>query len=88
MFLSAQLTSAGKPPKTIDTSATVTLGDGPTITKIELDLSAVVPGLDQKTFDEKVAFTEGELPGVEGARGRRRDQGEREAVRVGARRGM
>jgi len=62
MYLSAQLTNAGKPPKTIDASATVTLGDGPTITKIELDVAAVVPGLDQKTFDEKVAFTKANCP--------------------------
>ena len=62
MFLSAQLTKEGKPPKTIDTSATVTLGDGPTITKIELDVAAVVPGLDQKLFDEKVAFTKANCP--------------------------
>jgi len=62
MYLSAQLTAAGKPPKTIDTNATVTLGDGPTITKIELDLTANVPGLDQKLFDEKVAFTKANCP--------------------------
>ena len=62
MFLSAQLTSAGKPPKSIDTSATVTLGEGPTVTKIELDVAAVVPGLDQATFDEKVAFTKANCP--------------------------
>jgi len=62
MFLSAQLTSAGKPPKSIDTNATVTLGDGPTITKIELDVVAVVPGVDQATFDEKVAFTKANCP--------------------------
>ena len=40
MFLSAQLTAAGKPPTSIDTNATVTLGDGPTITKIELQAVA------------------------------------------------
>jgi osmotically inducible protein OsmC len=57
MFLAAQLTNAGKPPKSVDTSATVTLGEGPTITKIELQTVAVVPGLDQATFDEKVAFS-------------------------------
>jgi osmotically inducible protein OsmC len=62
MYLSAQLTNAGKPPKTIDTSATVTLGDGPTITSIVLDTVAVVPGLDQATFDEKVAFSKKNCP--------------------------
>ena len=62
MFLSAQLTNAGKPPKSINTGATVTLGEGPTITKIVLDVAAVVPGLDQATFDEKVAFTKANCP--------------------------
>ena len=62
MFLSAQLTNAGKPPKTIDTNATVTLGEGPTITKIVLEVSAVVPGVDQATFDEKVAFSMANCP--------------------------
>ena len=55
MYLSAQLTNAGKPPKSIATNATVHLGDGPTITKIELDVTAVVPGIDQATFNEKVS---------------------------------
>jgi osmotically inducible protein OsmC len=62
MFLAAQLTNAGKPPTSIDTSATVHLGDGPTINKIELDVTAVVPGIDQKTFDEKVAFSKANCP--------------------------
>jgi osmotically inducible protein OsmC len=62
MFLAAQLTNAGKPPTSIDTSATVHLGDGPTINKIELAVNAVVPGVDQKTFDEKVAFSKANCP--------------------------
>ena len=62
MFLSAQLTNAGKPPKTIDTNATVTLGEGPTVTSIVLDVKAVVPGVDQATFDEKVAFSMANCP--------------------------
>lgn len=62
MYLAAQLTNVGKPPKSIDTAATVHLGEGPTVTKIELDVSAVVPGLDQATFDEKVAFTKANCP--------------------------
>ena len=62
MFLAAQLTNAGKPPKSVDTSATVTLGDGPTITNIVLDTVAVVPGVDQATFDEKVAFSKKNCP--------------------------
>jgi lipoyl-dependent peroxiredoxin len=62
MFLAAQLTQAGKPPTSINTAAAVTLGDGPTVTKIELTLEAVVPGLDQALFDEKVAFTKANCP--------------------------
>jgi osmotically inducible protein OsmC len=62
MFLSAQLTNAGKPPQSIATNATVHLGDGPTINKIELDVTAVVPGLDKALFDEKVAFTKANCP--------------------------
>ena len=36
MFLAAQLTTAGHPPASIETTATVTLGAGPAISKIEL----------------------------------------------------
>ena len=62
MFLAAQLTSAGHPPTSIDTTATVHLGEGPTVTKIELQTVAVVPGVDQVTFDEKVAFSKKNCP--------------------------
>ena len=46
MFLSATLTKAGHTPTSIATTAQVHLGDGPTITLIELDTVADVPGLD------------------------------------------
>jgi osmotically inducible protein OsmC len=62
MFLSAQLTKEGKPPTSIETTATVTLGDGPTVTKIVLDTVAVVPGIDKALFDEKVAFSKANCP--------------------------
>lgn len=62
MFLAAQLTKEGKPPTSISTSATVTLGDGPTVTKIELDTVAVVPGVEEATFNEKVAFSKANCP--------------------------
>ena len=62
MFLAAQLTTAGHPPTTIDTTATVHLGAGPTITKIELLTKAVVPGVTQAVFDEKVAFSKQNCP--------------------------
>jgi osmotically inducible protein OsmC len=62
MFLAAQLTNAGHPPTSIDTTATVTLGEGPTVTKIELVTVAVVPGVSQAVFDEKVAFSKKNCP--------------------------
>jgi osmotically inducible protein OsmC len=62
MFLAAQLTTAGKPPSSIVTSATVHLGAGPAITKIELETAASVPGIDQATFDEKVKFAKENCP--------------------------
>ena len=62
MFLAAQLTAAGKPPASIETTAKVHLEAGPTITKIELETTAVVPGVDQATFDEKVAFSKLNCP--------------------------
>jgi osmotically inducible protein OsmC len=62
MFLAAQLTTAGHPPTSIETQATVHLGAGPAISKIELETRAVVPGIDQKTFEEKVAFSKQNCP--------------------------
>lgn len=50
MFLSAILTRNNVPPTRIDTRASVHLGDGPTITRIELDVEAVVPGVDEESF--------------------------------------
>lgn len=62
MFLAAQLTNAGHPPARIETRATVHLGSGPAITKIELETDASVPGLDEKTFNEKVEFSKQNCP--------------------------
>jgi len=62
MFLAAQLTNAGHPPKSIETSATVHLGAGPTITKIELETVAVVPGVSADVFNEKVDFSKKNCP--------------------------
>ena len=45
MFLAALLTDAGFTPKRIATTARVHLGEGPTITLIELNTQAEVPGL-------------------------------------------
>jgi len=54
MYLAALLAEAGHPPKAIRTEATVHLGQGPRITLIELETEAEVPGLDERTFQEKV----------------------------------
>jgi osmotically inducible protein OsmC len=62
MFLAAQLTNAGHPPTSIDTTATVHLGAGPAITKIELQTVAVVPGVSKEVFDEKVDFSKKNCP--------------------------
>lgn len=62
MFLAAQLTNAGHPPTSIDTAATVHLGAGPTITKIELETVAVVPGVSAELFNEKVDFSKKNCP--------------------------
>lgn len=62
MFLAAQLTSAGHPPTRIETTATVHLGAGPTITKIELETIAVVPGVSADVFAEKVDFSKKNCP--------------------------
>jgi len=52
MFLSALLSQNGTPPTRVATSATVTLGEGPTITRIDLETEAEVPGVDEATFLE------------------------------------
>ena len=52
MFLSALLSKDNFNPTSIQTSATVHLGDdnGPKITSIDLECEAVVPGLDATKF--------------------------------------
>jgi osmotically inducible protein OsmC len=62
MYLSAQLTNAGHPPTRIDTSATVHLEAGPTVTKIELVTVAEVPGISAELFNEKVDFSKKNCP--------------------------
>lgn len=54
MALSGQLTNAGTPPESIETTATVTmekLEAGFTVTGVHLDVTAKVPGIDQAAFD-------------------------------------
>ncbi|MCL4804317.1 MAG: OsmC family protein [Anaerolineae bacterium] len=62
MFLSAILTRNNVPPTSINTRASVHLGDGPTITRIDLDVEAVVPGLDDTAFQEYAAEAKAKCP--------------------------
>lgn len=62
MFLSAQLTKAGFNPTRIETTASVHLGDGPAVSKIELVTEAQVPGVDPNLFQEKVEFSKANCP--------------------------
>lgn len=52
MFLSALLTKAGFTPTRIHAVAAVHLEAGPTITKIELNVEAEVPDLEEAAFQE------------------------------------
>ena len=62
MFLSAVLGDDGHPPTRIATSATVHLGDGPTITTIELQTEAEVPNIDGAKFQEYVTNAKENCP--------------------------
>lgn len=62
MFLSAILTRNNVPPASIKTRASVHLGDGPTITRIDLDVEAEVPGLDEATFQQYAAEAKAKCP--------------------------
>jgi osmotically inducible protein OsmC len=52
MFLAAVLTGAGFKPTRVATSARVHLGEGPTITLIELTTEAEVPGLSEADLQQ------------------------------------
>jgi osmotically inducible protein OsmC len=62
MFLSALLTNAGYTPTRIQTTATVHLEEGPTITLIELDTEAQVPDLEQAEFLEHAQSAKEKCP--------------------------
>ena len=54
MALSGQLTNAGHPPESVRTEATVKMEKtdaGFTVTEVQLDVVARVPGIDQTGFD-------------------------------------
>ena len=60
MFLAALLSGDGYVPNSVKTTASVHLGDGPTINKIELVCVADVPNIDAETFaDYAVRAKEG-----------------------------
>lgn len=65
MALSAQLGNAGFTPQSLETTAAVTLEKleaGFTITKVHLDVTAVVPGADQAAFDTAAANAKAGCP--------------------------
>ncbi len=62
MFLSAVLGKGGHEIASIRTVARVTLGDGPTITKIHLDCKATVPGISDAEFQEAAAAAKANCP--------------------------
>jgi lipoyl-dependent peroxiredoxin len=62
MFLSSLLTKAGYTPTLIHTTAKVHLEAGPTITVIELDTTAEVPGLDEASFLEQTEAAKKNCP--------------------------
>ena len=62
MFLSALLTDAGYTPTRIHTTATVHLDSVPTITLIELNTEAVVPGIDESGFMEHAQAAKRDCP--------------------------
>ncbi|RDI94862.1 OsmC family peroxiredoxin [Meiothermus sp. QL-1] len=62
MFLSALLTNHNTPPEELNVTARVHLGEGPTLTKIELELSARVPGLDPGKFAELAEEAKAKCP--------------------------
>ena len=65
MALSAQLGGAGLVAEKLDTTATISLekvGDGFSITKSHLDLTAKIPGATQAKFDAAVKAAEAGCP--------------------------
>jgi len=64
MFLAALISKKDITPTSIDTKATVELGqdDGPKITSITLDCEAVVPGLSEEEFTTLAAEAKEKCP--------------------------
>ncbi len=62
MFLASLLTGAGFKPARVATTATVHLGDGPTITLIELDTQADVPNLTEPELQKHAEIAKKNCP--------------------------
>lgn len=62
MFLASLITEAGYEPESVHTTASVHLGAGPTIKKIELVCGATVPGVDDAEFQALAAQAKAECP--------------------------
>ncbi len=62
MFLASLLEKAGFAPTELRTTAKVHLGDGPSITLIELTTEAKVPGIDDATFQRNVQQSKRDCP--------------------------
>ncbi len=62
MFLSALLTEKGYAPERVATTAVVHLGAGPTITRIDLECEATVPGVGDPEFQALAAEAKAKCP--------------------------
>ncbi|MBB3156526.1 osmotically inducible protein OsmC [Microbacterium proteolyticum] len=62
MALSNALADNGTPPQSVDTTASVTFKPGTGITGSHLNVNAVVPGLDDETFQKIAADAKANCP--------------------------
>jgi len=62
MFFAALLTKNDTPPVRIETSAAVHLGEGPTITNIDLVCQAEVPNVSEEKFQELAREAKAKCP--------------------------
>jgi osmotically inducible protein OsmC len=62
MAFSGGLGRAGTPPERLDVTATVTFVPGTGVTTSKLEVTGVVPGLDQAGFAEAAEAAEGRCP--------------------------
>ena len=78
MALAGGLARAQTPPTRLESEAKTTfeqVGEGFAFTKIELKITGEVDGVDEDAFREAARGRQGELPGLRGAEGERRDLG-------------